>query len=142
MAVSTKAAAESMVTRNAENQSHHSLRPSCRRLNSASCARNATDPSRGETWVLRARRPNIDSITFLCEGHLHLRLSTGNRATRKWFRFYHHNLLQRPGNGGSKRVSHIGDCIRYGRECEAAFRRAVEADACRHDQRQGESGEK
>jgi hypothetical protein len=56
------ATAESTATNSAENQSHHSRRASCRRPNSARCARIAPGPSRGEGLDLPARRPSRDSM--------------------------------------------------------------------------------
>src|SRR5258708_33544521 len=59
---STKATAESVATKNADSQSHHSRRARCRRPDSACCARKVSVPSRGEVLGLLARRPIVESM--------------------------------------------------------------------------------
>jgi len=96
--VSTKATAESVATKNADSQSHHSRRASCLRVGCACCARKACDPSRGEELGLLARRPSVDRM-FLGRRPLHHQIKPllQKKATQKWYRtIYFNDLTERP----------------------------------------------
>ena len=60
---------------------------SCRRPDSACCARNVSGPSRAEELGLTARRPSIDSMFPTRRPiHHHIRTSVRDKATPKWYR--------------------------------------------------------
>src|SRR5258708_459326 len=84
---STKATAESVATKNADSQSHHSRRASCRRFDSACCERKVSIPSSGEELGLFRRRPSMDSM-FLSNRplHHHIKPLLQKKATEKWYR--------------------------------------------------------
>src|SRR5258708_31396506 len=96
---STKATAESVATKNADSQSHHSRRASCRRPDSACCTRNVSVPSSAEELDLLGRSPSIDSM-FLTRRpiHIHSKPLLQRKATGKWYRAVHVRNL----TGGSE----------------------------------------
>src|ERR1700732_4342028 len=87
MEESRKATAESTVTSNAENHSHHSWREILCGLKSAGWTRKLPEPSRGEGFGLRAERPRSDFILRTVElGCHHCSRAWRGEATAKTYR--------------------------------------------------------